>query len=69
MPPLPKKKRTHAKKGTRWSHSQLAAVALSTCPQCHVSKPPHLVCDNCGYYGGREVISVSARGAREETSP
>ncbi|MBI2170474.1 MAG: 50S ribosomal protein L32 [Chloroflexi bacterium] len=67
MPPHPKKKRTHAKRGWRWSHFFKAPLALSTCAQCHNPKPTHVVCPTCGYYGGREVIVMtpeeSAQGA------
>ena len=66
MPPLPKKKRTKTKKGTRWSHSQLNVVSLSTCPQCRTPKPSHRVCPNCGYYAGREVIAVDRQERGQE---
>ncbi|MBI4201255.1 MAG: 50S ribosomal protein L32 [Chloroflexi bacterium] len=65
MAPLPKKKRTHARQGNRWSHSQLRPVALTTCPQCRALKPPHLVCPNCGHYRGREVVVISRAESRQ----
>ncbi|MBR3962001.1 MAG: 50S ribosomal protein L32, partial [Oscillospiraceae bacterium] len=27
-------------------------------PQCGELKTPHVVCQNCGYYKGREVVKV-----------
>jgi large subunit ribosomal protein L32 len=30
---------------------------MSVCSHCHQPKQPHIVCPNCGYYGGREVIT------------
>ena len=59
MAPLPKKKRTKTKKGTRWSHSQLRPTALSVCSQCKTLKPSHQICPTCGYYAGREVIAAA----------
>ncbi|MBI4339696.1 MAG: 50S ribosomal protein L32 [Chloroflexi bacterium] len=67
MPPHPKKKRSYGKKGRRWSHSQLDPVAISTCAQCHSPKPPHQVCPTCGYYGGREVISMTPEEPGQES--
>ena len=66
MAPLPKKKRTQARKGMRWSHSQLRPVSLSTCPQCRTPKPSHRVCPTCGYYAGREVIPTAREERRQE---
>jgi large subunit ribosomal protein L32 len=28
------------------------------CPQCRHTKLPHVVCPNCGWYGGRQAIEV-----------
>ena len=68
MAALPKKKRTQSRKRSRWSHSRLQIRPLSTCPQCRNLKPPHLVCQTCGYYAGREVIQVGAsEEGRQET--
>ncbi|MEE8442121.1 MAG: 50S ribosomal protein L32 [Dehalococcoidia bacterium] len=63
MPPLPKKKRTQTRKRKRWSHSNLSPVTISTCPQCRAPKLPHHICPTCGFYAGREIISV-AQGER-----
>ena len=37
---------------------RLAAPARSMCPNCGAVKQPHIVCGNCGWYGGRQVIDV-----------
>ena len=29
-----------------------------TCPNCGAVKQPHIVCGNCGWYAGRQVIDV-----------
>ena len=39
---------------------KLDAPALMKCPKCGEYKAPHRVCDNCGYYNGREVIKKEA---------
>jgi large subunit ribosomal protein L32 len=58
MPPLPKKKRTQSRKRSRWSHSKLTVAMLSTCPQCQNPKLAHRVCSSCGFYAGRDVLSI-----------
>ena len=30
----------------------------SLCPHCHQTKLPHVVCPNCGWYGGRQAVEV-----------
>jgi large subunit ribosomal protein L32 len=57
---MPNPKRRHSKTRTakRRTHDALKPVGLSECPHCHEPKPPHRVCKNCGYYGGRQVRAV-----------
>jgi large subunit ribosomal protein L32 len=56
--PLPKRRHSRTRGRKRRTHWKLAGVTLSTCPQCREAKPPHRVCPHCGYYKGREVLSV-----------
>jgi len=35
-------------------------VQLVACDNCGEKKLPHTVCSNCGYYAGREVVSVGS---------
>jgi large subunit ribosomal protein L32 len=56
---VPKRKTPRAKtRQRRASNWKLAAPARSTCPNCGAVKQPHIVCNNCGWYGGRQVIDV-----------
>lgn len=54
------KKRTSSQKGRRRSHHALKKVTLSKCPQCGRAVAPHIACDFCGTYKGKEVIKVKA---------
>ncbi|HXH83876.1 MAG TPA: 50S ribosomal protein L32 [Candidatus Tectomicrobia bacterium] len=56
--PLPKRRHSRARGRKRRTHWKLAAPALAQCPQCREAKAPHRVCPHCGYYNGREVLSV-----------
>ncbi|MFA4836470.1 MAG: 50S ribosomal protein L32 [Dehalococcoidia bacterium] len=58
MPPLPKRKTSKSRQGTRNSHRSYALPDLALCPQCHSPKPSHQVCSVCGSYKGREVSPV-----------
>jgi len=55
---LPKRRQSRARTRKRRSHDALRRVGISSCPRCDAVKEPHRVCPNCGYYGGREVISM-----------
>jgi large subunit ribosomal protein L32 len=56
---VPKKKTSKAKsRSRRASNWTLARPASSTCPQCREVKRPHVVCPNCGWYGGRQAVDV-----------
>ena len=58
---VPKRKVSKARRDKRRSQScKLKAPALSKCTQCGQLKPPHIVCDNCGYYKGEEIIKKEA---------
>ncbi|MDQ6927150.1 MAG: 50S ribosomal protein L32 [Actinomycetota bacterium] len=56
---VPKKKtsksRSRSRRASAWT---LQVPARSDCPQCHRAKLPHVVCPNCGWYGGRQAIEV-----------
>lgn len=54
----PKKKHSKSAKNKRRSQWKLSPLNLSVCPQCKHPRPSHQVCPNCGYYKGREVITV-----------
>ena len=55
---VPKRRTSKARKNKRRTHWKLNSPTLARCLHCHQLKPPHNVCPNCGYYGGREVIKI-----------
>jgi large subunit ribosomal protein L32 len=55
---VPKRRASSARRDKRRAHKKLTIVSLSHCPQCTELRLPHRVCPGCGYYHGREVISV-----------
>jgi len=53
----PKNRTSKSNSRSRRSHLAMKAPNFGVCPQCHEPKLPHIVCGNCGFYKGREVIS------------
>jgi large subunit ribosomal protein L32 len=39
------------------SYYNMEAPNLSVCPNCNAKKLPHRVCDTCGYYKGKQIIT------------
>lgn len=57
---VPKKKTSKMKSRSRRASAwKLEAPARSLCPRCSEAKLPHVVCGNCGWYGGRQAIEVN----------
>jgi large subunit ribosomal protein L32 len=56
---VPKKKTSKAKgRSRRASTWRLERPSRSICPRCNAAKLPHVVCANCGWYGGRVAVEV-----------
>ncbi len=53
---VPKRKTSRARRNRRRARWKGEVPTYSECPQCHQAKLPHVVCPNCGYYGGREAV-------------
>jgi large subunit ribosomal protein L32 len=55
---VPNKRGTKSTRNQRRMHIFFKAPLLTLCPKCGKPVLPHQVCQNCGYYNGREVINV-----------
>jgi large subunit ribosomal protein L32 len=53
---VPKRKQSNSRTGMRRSHDALKPKQLQACPKCGTQKPSHVICPNCGYYGGRTLV-------------
>ncbi len=56
--PNPVKRHSRTRRNMRRAHDFLTPPSTSKCPQCGKPKLPHRICEACGTYKGREVISV-----------
>lgn len=67
---VPKRKSSKQRSGKRRANWKLALPGMSECPQCHKMKLSHRVCKNCGYYNGKQVITVEKDGkTKKEEKP
>ncbi len=56
---VPKRRVSKARRDKRRSNVwKMEPVALVKCPQCGEAKRPHRLCSACGYYNGKQVITV-----------
>ncbi|HIX35154.1 MAG TPA: 50S ribosomal protein L32 [Candidatus Limosilactobacillus merdigallinarum] len=56
---VPARKTSKTRKRNRRGHIKLAVPGLAPCPNCGELRKSHMVCPNCGYYDGKEVIAKS----------
>ncbi len=59
---VPKRKMSKSKARSRKRANDLkrGKTALNKCAQCGATAQPHRVCAACGYYKGRQVLTVEA---------
>lgn len=63
---VPKKHTTKGSRDQKRMHIHLSAPSLSKCPKCGKPHRQHMVCKNCGFYKGKEVIDVMAKLEKKE---
>ncbi len=57
---VPKRKTSKSKTASRKVQNMKKPVSrASSCSQCGAPALPHHACISCGYYGGRQVLTVA----------
>lgn len=56
---LPKRRHSRTRGRKRRTSWKLDAPNVVDCPNCKQSRLPHHICPHCGFYDGRQVISVT----------
>lgn len=51
----PKRRHSKARKRVRRAAIHLAIPPMISCKNCGKKTLPHIVCPNCGFYGGKAV--------------
>ena len=57
---VPKRKVSKMRLRTRKAANRWHADTFAKCGQCGSTLRAHTVCPSCGYYKGRQVVSVEA---------
>lgn len=58
---VPKRKTSKSKTASRKAQNMKKPVSrASSCAQCGAPKLSHRVCPSCGYYNGRQVLTVAS---------
>jgi len=57
---VPKRKKSKSKIRIRRALKKAKVMTVKACPQCGASQQSHRVCPSCGYYRGRQVLTVQA---------
>ncbi len=58
---VPKRKMSKMRLRTRKAANRWHAPQLNRCDQCGSALPAHRACPSCGYYKGRQVLTIEAR--------
>ena len=56
---VPKTKKSKSKKRMRKAAIRKPCARAQSCEQCGADKLAHRVCPSCGYYRGRQVVTIS----------
>jgi large subunit ribosomal protein L32 len=63
--PVPKRKRSRARRDSRFANKKIAVKALKLCSNCQHPQLPHQACRECGFYKGAKVlITKNDRGVK-----
>ena len=57
---VPKGKGSKTRRDSRRANWKLSLPGIVECPRCHKMKLAHSVCKACGYYDGKQVMTVEA---------
>ena len=57
---VPKRKTSKMRLRTRKAANRWHAPVLNRCAQCGSTAQAHRACPSCGYYRGRQVLTIGA---------
>lgn len=73
--PVPKRKRSRARRDSRFANKGLVVKAFTACQNCQTPMMTHQACRNCGFYKGIKVLktkldrSVKRAQERQKKAP
>ncbi len=67
--PVPKRKRSRARRDSRHANWGLEVTSFAICSQCKEAIAPHTACKHCGFYKGAKVLTTKAdRGSKRQVA-
>jgi large subunit ribosomal protein L32 len=57
---VPKRKTSKQRVRSRKAARSTRLRAVNDCPECGAARESHRACPSCGYYKGRQVVTVEA---------
>jgi large subunit ribosomal protein L32 len=63
---VPRQRLTKSRRNRRRANIFLESTNLIKCEKCGKEKKPHIVCLNCGFYKGIEVVNVLEKLDKKE---
>ena len=58
--PVPKRKRSRARRDKRFANKGIKPNGFNSCSNCESTLGSHQICKECGFYKGRKVITTKA---------
>ncbi len=65
--PVPKRKRSRARRDSRHANKGLKPKTFAACSNCQECIAPHTACKKCGFYKGRKVVTTKAERVVKRT--
>ncbi len=62
----PKRRHSNARTGKRRAHDFINVKSMSVCPNCGEPVHPHRICPSCGYYKGKQVVTIKEKKSKKE---
>lgn len=61
--PVPKRKRSRARRDSRFANKGIKVKAIAGCLNCKEPITPHTACIKCGFYKGIKILVTKAERA------
>ena len=58
--PVPKRKRSRARRDKRFANKGIKVKAFTECSNCESPLATHQVCSACGFYKGKKIMTTKA---------
>ncbi|MSR76911.1 MAG: 50S ribosomal protein L32 [Candidatus Omnitrophica bacterium] len=62
----PKRRHSNTRTRLRRSHDHLIVQASGLCPNCKAAIRSHRICKFCGFYKGKQVLTVKVKTKKKE---